>query len=1017
MNEVSCKALWLWFEVAKQRNIDPSRFVEGIPVTLEHMADPSKRVDWDVYCSLVDRFEALVGGPAEVEDVSRIFAQAPSVKGVRSALALVTSPRAMFWAVHRWFGHAMFTIVESTFQDIGPNEIEMQLIIPESFRDCPGMLRMTAGVFRANPRALDLPDAEVQFSLSTRRGTYRIKLPPAMTLLARAKRAFTVLFATTAAFKELGSQQDEIKQKYFQLNAVNRELEQERNTVQVLLEISQEAYEARTIDEVVNGVANQLMRRLPVGFVEIAIDSVQDGVAIASSEKLGSVPEGTEVVALPVRHAERTLGTVRVAGEHRPLTSDERALLGRIVDVVATVVDGAIAYEVIRALRNELEDRVTDRTAQLASALEQVKHQQAARQRIFQNISHELRTPLSLITLSTGDIAHREGEKLGETSKRRLEQIDDSIQRLLHLFDGMLLLAAGQEGKLRIRPAQTDVAIELRSLVSAWQLAAEKHGIELHFVGPQRLSVRVDEAGIERVASNLLSNALKFTPQGGSIEVRLEEADASKIRIVVQDTGVGMDTEFLGRVFGRFEQGPAPVRSGARGSGIGLAIVKEIAEAHGGTATVESERGRGSTFIITLPREQDLAKLAALGEGSFIPALSGAAPEREGADLKPVKEGAPVGKAAEVTVLVAEDDPTLRQFLVDLLSREYRVVAAADGLAALRLAKEHQPAILISDIGMPGISGIELTRRFREASADKLAPVILLTAYALVETRLQGLEAGAVDYITKPFHPEELLARVKGQLQLRAMAMRLHESQKLAGLGILSAGLAHELRNPANGVVNAVGPLKKMLPKEVLEPGTPTAMLFEAMSTGAEQIAVLTRQLLGFSRQGELEVREEPMGRILDAAVALVEPALAGRRIRRELQYTEKVRCARGLVVQVLVNLLENAAHASPPGGEIVLSTRLEGGMVLFDVTDSGPGVPKELRDRIFDPFFTTKAPGQGTGLGLTISKMIAERHGGNLKLLEGEKSGAFRLELPEGRAALPTSSPALETVAVGSRS
>ncbi len=1017
MKEVSCKALWLWFEVAKQRGIDPARYVEGLPVSLEHIADSSNRVDWDVFCALVERLESLVGGPQELESVSQVFSQAPSVKGVRSVLGLVTSPRAMYWAVHRWFGHAMFTIVESSFKDIGPNEIEMQLKIPEGFRASPGFMRMNAGVFRANPRALDLPDASVEFTLGERIGTYRIRLPLSMTLVARVKRALLMFFAAGAAFKELGSQQDEIKQKYFELHQVNRALEKERNTVQLLLEVSQAAYEARTLEQVVASTTHELSRRLALTRVETIVDATQDGVSVRASTSFGANVDGMTLRELPIRHGDRTLGLVRVGIAGRVLTDDENRLLERVIEVIANAVDNAVAYQVIKSYRHELENRVVERTTQLASALQEVKHQQEARQRIFQNISHELRTPLSLIGLSTGDILFRDGETMSAKSKERLGQIDDSIHRLLHLFDGMLLLAAGQEGKLRIRPTQTDIAISLRSLVSAWQLAAEKHAMQLHYAGPDRLSVQVDEPGIERVVSNLLSNAIKFTPHGGSIEVRLEEVDGGRIRISVQDSGVGMDREFLGRVFGRFEQGPAPVRAGERGSGIGLAIVKEIAEAHGGMATVDSERGRGSTFVITLPKHQDLEKLAALGEGSFVPALQERAPERETAAIPSTTDVRPVSKTATTTILVAEDDPALRQFLIELLSRDYRVVAASDGLGALRLAKEHQPALLVSDIGMPGIDGIELTRRFRAASADKLAPVILLTAFATVETRLKGLDAGAIDYVTKPFHPEELLSRVRGQLQLRELAMRLHESQKLAGLGILSAGLAHELRNPANGVVNAIGPLKKMLPPEVLKAGTSTALLLDAMTAGAEQIAVLTKQLLGFSRQGELDVRDEPMSRILDSAVALVEPALAGRRLKREIGYAEKVRCARGLIVQVLVNLLENAAHASPPEGEILLSTRVEKGLVMFEVRDSGTGVPKELRDRIFDPFFTTKAPGQGTGLGLTISRMIAERHGGTLRLLESETGGAFRLELPASRVELPKTSPVLEGATLGGRS
>ncbi|MBK7864152.1 MAG: response regulator [Archangiaceae bacterium] len=1016
MNEVSCKAFWLWFEVAKQRGIDPARYVEGLPVSLQHISNSGNRVDWDVFVSLIDRLEALVGGPKELETVSQVFAQAPSVKGVRSALSIVTSPRAMYWAVHRWFGHALFTIVESTFHDVGPNEIEMQLKIPPGFRPSGAFLRMNAGVFRANPRALDLPDANVEFNGDERLGTYRIRLPLSMTLYARIKRAFTIFLGAGAAFQELGSQQEEIKQKYFQLNDANLALEKERNTIQLLLELSQAATEVRTVDEVVKSITSELSERLAFARVDTVVDTEQDGVTVRAEASKGQASDALEMTELPIRHGDRTLGRVRVGISGRAIKPDELRLVERMVEVVGNAVDNAIAYTVIKSYRHELEDRVVERTAQLGSALDELKHQQAARQRIFQNISHELRTPLSLIALSASDVLYREGEALSEKSRERLDHIDDSIQRLLHLFDGMLLLAAGQEGKLRIRPKQVDAASMLAQLAAAWQVAAEKHSIHLHYRGPERLSVRVDQQGVERMVSNLLSNAIKFTPQGGSIEVRLEE-QGDRFRIAVQDSGVGMDQEFLGRVFGRFEQGPAPVRVGERGSGIGLAIVKEIAEAHGGTATVESERGRGSTFVIALPKEQDMARLAALGDGSFIPGIGQPPGVREREVGKTTVEAKPEGKAATHTVLVAEDDPSLRQFLVELLSREYRVVAAADGLGALRLAKEHHPALLVSDIGMPGIDGIELTRRFRAESGDKLAPVILLTAYAMVETRLQGLEAGAIDYVTKPFHPEELLSRIKGQLTLRDMAMRLHESQKLAGLGILSAGLAHELRNPANGVVNAIGPLKKMLPKEVLEPGTPTALLLDAMTHGADQIAVLTRQLLGFSRQGELDVREEALTRVLDSAEALVEPTMQGRRIRRDLQYTDKVRCARGLVVQVLVNLLENAAHASPPGSEIVLSTHLENGFIMFDVRDAGPGVPKDMRERIFDPFFTTKDPGKGTGLGLTISKMIAERHGGNLRLLEGETGGAFRLELPAARIALPTTSALLQQPTLGGRS
>ncbi|MBL8952214.1 MAG: response regulator [Myxococcaceae bacterium] len=1007
----------IWVRAASERGLALESLLTGVPYSVDHIKDKRKRIDWDAFAMLLSNVGAYWSRD-ELVEIGRRVIRNPYLKYFAVVGRALMSAQDFYGWVFRegsGAGNQTFSNVIPKFSVLAPNVVRLAMKVPEPYRESPEFFHISHGNFQEMSTMVGLPPAKVEMTVTGREATYVVKLPEGGGVIPRVVRSITNPFRAREVAAELRDAHTELKDRLDQLQLASGVIEQKKHELEVIQVVAAAAHASLDLEAALRAICVQVCGQLNYHYARFAVIASQDGVDVSHIAEFGGRKAGDLTVDVPLTFRGVKLGELSAA-RSGAITDDERRFLGEVATACALAINNAIAFQVIQSYRKALEDRVTERTAQLNSALEQVKLQQTARQRIFQNISHELRTPLSLISLSTGDIAYRE-TGLTATSRQRLEQIDDSIQRLLHLFDGMLLLAAGQEGKLRIRPMQTDIAIELRSLVSAWQVAADKHGIHLNFVGPERLSIRCDEAGVGRVVSNLISNAIKFTANGGSVEVRLEEPDAKQVRISVQDSGVGMDKEFLSRVFGRFEQGPAPVRTGERGSGIGLAIVKEIAEAHGGEATVESERGKGSCFMITLPREQDLAALAARGEGSFIPALQQRAPEHETSAVATTNDAAPVDKSAAVTVLVAEDDPALRQFIVDLLSRDYRVVAAADGLAALRMVKEHQPAILVSDIGMPGIDGIELTRRFRAQSADKLAPVILLTAYAMVETRMQGLEAGAIDYVTKPFHPEELLARVKGQLQLRGMAMRLHESQKLAGLGILSAGLAHELRNPANGVVNSIMPLRRLLPKETFEPGTPTAMLFEALSTGAEQIAVLTKQLLGFSRQGELEVREEAMSRILDSAEALVEPALAGRRIRRDLKYKDGVRCARGLVVQVLVNLLENSAHASPPGSEIVLSTRVENGFVCFDVKDSGPGVPKELRDRIFDPFFTTKPPGQGTGLGLAISKMIAERHGGNLRLLEGEKGGAFRLELPERRVALPTSSPLLGAVPVGSRS
>ncbi|MBA3458646.1 MAG: HAMP domain-containing histidine kinase [Deltaproteobacteria bacterium] len=247
----------------------------------------------------------------------------------------------------------------------------------------------------------------------------------------------------------------------------------------------------------------------------------------------------------------------------------------------------------------------------------------------------------------------------------------------------------------------------------------------------------------------------------------------------------------------------------------------------------------------------------------------------------------------------------------------------------------------------------------------------------------------------KPFDPQELRARVKAQFRMRTLALRLHRAEQLSALGILTAGLAHELRNPANGIVNAIGPLISMLPKEVTAPETGSGQLLEVMSDCADQIAFLSRQLLSFRSGNQLELRSAPARELVSRALTLAHRSLQGVEIRSELALPGDVICAPPLMIQVLTNLIENAAHAAGEGGWVQIAARAQNGSVLFEVADSGPGVPAALRDRVFEPFFTTKPPGAGTGLGLPLARAIVHQHGGVLEIRDHSAGQVFVVELP----------------------
>jgi signal transduction histidine kinase len=229
---------------------------------------------------------------------------------------------------------------------------------------------------------------------------------------------------------------------------------------------------------------------------------------------------------------------------------------------------------------------------------------------------------------------------------------------------------------------------------------------------------------------------------------------------------------------------------------------------------------------------------------------------------------------------------------------------------------------------------------------------------------------------------------------MRDLALRLHRAEQLSAMGILTQGLAHELRNPANGIVNAIGPLADLLPRELVRPDTGVGQLIEVIASCAEQIGFLSRQLLGF-RNGsvELDLREIPVRDLVQRAVSLANPG--SMTIRIELAGEGVLRCAPPLVIQVLTNLVENAVYAAGREGWVEIRTGGSGGSFCVEVADSGPGVPMELRERVFEPFFTTKPAGIGTGLGLSLARDIVHRHGGTLEIRDRGSRTVFVVELP----------------------
>jgi signal transduction histidine kinase len=400
-----------------------------------------------------------------------------------------------------------------------------------------------------------------------------------------------------------------------------------------------------------------------------------------------------------------------------------------------------------------------------------------------------------------------------------------------------------------------------------------------------------------------------------------------------------------------------------------------------------------------------------------------------------------------VNVLIAEDDPTSRRLLESHLRKwGHEVTTAADGTQAWQLFEAAPYPLVISDWAMPGLDGVELIRRIRSCQGPRYVYAILLTAKSQKEDIVRGMEAGADSFLSKPVDREELRVHVQAgeriirlerslaeqNRALRAAQSALVQSEKLASLGQLAAGVAHEINTPITYVTNNLSALRRdvlalleLLVKyregrEALERVTPNlaretarieaeidfgyiqdnlGRLFDKSRGGLQRVRDIVKNLSDFARLDEAESKEIDLNQALESTLEILHYELERKQIRLEKRFQElpPLLCHPGQINQVFLNLILNAAQACEPGGLIRVRTGTgPGEAVVAEVEDNGSGIRPEHLPHLFEPFFTTKPPGQGTGLGLSVSYGIIRDHGGSIDVTSRPDVGStFRVRLP----------------------
>jgi signal transduction histidine kinase len=683
-------------------------------------------------------------------------------------------------------------------------------------------------------------------------------------------------------------------------------------------------------------------------------------------------------------------------------------ILHRVEDVTE-LVRASEAGEELRGRTQQMEREVILRSRELAAANRDLREANAklgeldaAKTAFFSNVSHEFRTPLTLMLGPIEDSLGDSAETLGPRQKARLELVRDNSLRLLKLVNALLDFSRIEAGRMRASYAPLDVASLTSKLAGMFQSACEKAGLRLVVDTPPLSGpLWVDRDMWEKIVPNLVSNAFKFT-LAGEIAVRLREEPTEAV-LEVSDTGIGIPESERHLIFDRFHRVASATARTHEGTGIGLSLVRDLVELHGGRVTVESTMGRGTTFRIAIPKGYGHLPAEAVthepvDRAEIRDAAAHAAEAARwigGPDLPPPGSAAerPPAEAPRAAVLVVDDNVDLRTYVSGLLAPFYDVSTAPDGAAALELVRARRPDIVVSDVMMPRLDGVGLLRALRSDPATASLPVILLSARAGEESAIAGLDAGSDDYLAKPFSARELLARVRTHTALarvrHAWALELERANR--ELDAFSYSVSHDLRAPLRAIEGFSKLLAEDCAAQLDDDGRSHLARVRA---AAARMARLIDDLLGLARLGRSDLVRRPVN--VTACAERVAAELALRHPEPKVHVVIPpgltVTADEGLVTVILENLIGNAWKFSRRKADPTIEVgQIDTPAGAFFVRDNGAGFDMAHASRLFGAFqrLHSDADFEGTGIGLATVQRIVNRHGGRVWAEGAVGSGA----------------------------
>jgi signal transduction histidine kinase len=750
--------------------------------------------------------------------------------------------------------------------------------------------------------------------------------------------------------------------------------------------------------------------------MKTALTNKQPEVLENAGDHLGQLPQGawsippTNVIILPITHggAKDAYGFLLV-GLNPYRLPDEKYL----------------------SFFSLLADQVTTRFGNVHILEEERKRAQAlaeidqAKTIFFSNISHEFRTPLTLLLGPIEDAMNEPGN--AEDNQVRLGVAYRNALRMQKLVNTLLDFSRIEAGRAEGQFSAIDIAGFTAELASSFRSAIEKAGLQLHLqLGHVGEEVYVDTGMWEKIILNLVSNAFKYTTEG-SITVAVQESKGA-IRVSVTDTGVGIPEDQLDLIFDRFHRVENSSVRSQEGTGIGLSLVKELVRIHQGNIEVQSRPGEGSTFTIVLatgrahlPADRITApavyQMTSRERNVYVEESLKWLPDTETMPFLLNPAASPADQRFKV--LLADDNTDMRDYVGRLLAGQYDLTMARDGEEAFEKMLTVKPDLLLTDVMMPKLDGFGLLKKIRNHPETKTTPVIFLSARAGEESKVEGLQAGADDYLVKPFSARELIARVDANLRINAarqqqatildqeVKRRTRELHKL-NLSLQQSNddlrqfahvASHDLKEPIRKVKVYMGRLHD-------DPGTAfsekAGTYFEKINSAANRMLSMIEGVLHYStiNSTEQETGLVDINRILKNVESDLELLIQQKKATVSYSGLPSVEGAPVLLYQLFYNLINNSLKFSKSDTPciITITAAIDSLHTEIIVSDNGIGFDQDQSERIFDTFtrLNSKDRYEGTGLGLSLCKKIIHRHGGEISASGKKGEGAvFRVRLP----------------------